>query len=107
MMTEKSCLNARQQQTNNVSTAMNTQCNKRRLVEHQHMITEEMLKTVPAQLFKKDNLKTVQRSSEDGGLLSAIQFGFCVSHSMILQCMRLLDHISLNFNNNMSMVVVK
>jgi hypothetical protein len=27
-------------------------------------------------------------------------------HSMTLQCMRLADHITLNFNNNMSMAAV-
>jgi hypothetical protein len=40
------------------------------------------------------------------GLLNAGQFGFRARHSMTLQCMRLTDHVTLNFNNKMSMAAV-
>jgi hypothetical protein len=39
-------------------------------------------------------------------LLSASQFGFRARHSTTLQCMRLTDHVTLNFNNNMSTAAV-
>jgi len=32
----------------------------------------------------------------------AIQFGFHARHRMLLQCLRLTDHVTLNFNNNTS-----
>jgi hypothetical protein len=47
-------------------------------------------------------LKIVQRYIEERGLLNAGQFGFRARHSTTLQCMRLTDHVTLNFNNNMS-----
>jgi hypothetical protein len=34
-------------------------------------------------------------------LLNASQFGFRGRHSTTLQCMRLADHVTLNFNNKM------
>jgi hypothetical protein len=39
-------------------------------------------------------------------LLNASQFGFRARHTTTLQCMRLTDHVSLNFNNNMSTAAV-
>jgi hypothetical protein len=57
-------------------------------------------------LFKKVILKIAQRYIEERGLLNANQFGFCACHNMTLQCKRLTDHITLNFNNNMSTAVV-
>jgi hypothetical protein len=54
-------------------------------------------------LFKKVILKIGQRHIEERGLLNASQFGFCAHHSMTLQCM---NHIIVNFNNNMSMGAV-
>jgi hypothetical protein len=39
-------------------------------------------------------------------LLNASQFGFRAHHSTTLQFMRLTDHVSLNFNNNMSTAAV-
>jgi hypothetical protein len=39
-------------------------------------------------------------------LLNASQFGFRARHSTILQCMRLSDHVTLNFNNKMSTTAV-
>jgi hypothetical protein len=50
-------------------------------------------------LFEKVILKVVQRHIEDKGLLNASQFGFRARHSTTLQCMRLTDHVTLNFNN--------
>jgi hypothetical protein len=35
-----------------------------------------------------------------------VKFGFRADHSTALQCMRLADHITLNFNNNMSTAAV-
>jgi hypothetical protein len=57
-------------------------------------------------LFKKAILKIIQRHIEERGLLDASQFGFHTHHSMTLQCTRLIDHITLNFNNNMPMAAV-
>jgi hypothetical protein len=39
---------------------------------------------------------------EERGVLNASQFGFHARHSTTLQCMRLMDHVTLNFYNNMS-----
>jgi hypothetical protein len=50
-------------------------------------------------LFEKVILKTVQRHIGKIDLLNAGQFGFCARHSMTLQCMRLTDHTTLNFND--------
>jgi hypothetical protein len=57
-------------------------------------------------LFEKVILKIVQRHIEDKGLLNMSQFGFSARHSTILQCMRLTDHVTLNFNNKMSTTAV-
>jgi hypothetical protein len=57
-------------------------------------------------LFEKVILKIVQRHTEERSLLNASQFGFLAHHSMTLQCMRLMDQATLNFNNNVSMNVV-
>jgi hypothetical protein len=40
---------------------------------------------------------------EEKGLLNASQFGFRARYSTTLQCMRLTDHVTLNFNSNISM----
>jgi hypothetical protein len=53
-------------------------------------------------LFEKVILEIVQRHQEERDLLNASQFGFPARHSKTLQCMRLTDHVTLNFNNNMS-----
>jgi hypothetical protein len=47
------------------------------------------------------SLKIIQRHVEEIVLLNASQFGFRERHSTILQYMRLTDHVTLNFNNNM------
>jgi hypothetical protein len=51
-------------------------------------------------------LKIVQRHIGERGLLNENQFGFRACHSTTLQCMRLTDHVILNFNNNLSTAVV-
>jgi hypothetical protein len=56
-------------------------------------------------LFEKVILKIGKRPIEERGLLNASQFGFRAPHSTTLQCMRLTDHVTLNFNN-MSMAAV-
>jgi hypothetical protein len=57
-------------------------------------------------LFGEVVLKIVQRHTEERGLLYASQFGFHARHSKTLQCMRLTDDVTLNFNNNMSRAAV-
>jgi hypothetical protein len=51
-------------------------------------------------------LKFVQKHIEERGLLNASQFGFRARQSTTLQCMRLTDHVTLNFNNKMSTAAV-
>jgi hypothetical protein len=57
-------------------------------------------------LFEEVILKRIQRHIEEKSLHNACQFGFRASHSTTLQCMRLTDHVTLNFNNNMSTAAV-
>jgi hypothetical protein len=60
-----------------------------------------LLSTI-GKLFEKVILKIVQRHEERG--LNANQFGIRAHHSTTLQYMRLTEHVTLNFNNNMSTV---
>jgi hypothetical protein len=57
-------------------------------------------------LFEKVILKIVQRHTEETGLLNVIQFGFHACHRPTLQFIRLMDHVILNLNNNMSTAAV-
>jgi hypothetical protein len=57
-------------------------------------------------LFEKVILKIFQRHIEERVLLNASHFGFRAHHRTTLQCMRLTDHVTLNFNNNMSTAAV-
>jgi hypothetical protein len=50
-------------------------------------------------------LKVVQKHIKTRKLLDASQFGFHARHSTTLQCMRLADHVTLNFNNKTSTAV--
>jgi hypothetical protein len=59
-----------------------------------------------SKIFKEVILKVVQRHIEERGLFNASQFGFHAYHSMTLQCMRLMEHVTLNFNNNISTAAV-
>jgi hypothetical protein len=60
------------------------------------------LLSTTGKLFEKIILHIVQKYTEEGTLLNASQFGFRACHSTTLQFMRLTDHVTLNFNNNMS-----
>jgi hypothetical protein len=57
-------------------------------------------------LFEKVILKILQKHVNEKDLLNASQFGFCARHSTTLQCMRLTDHVTLNFNNKLSTAAV-
>jgi uncharacterized membrane protein len=57
-------------------------------------------------IFEIITLKIVQRHTEERGLLNASKFAFCACYSMVLQCMKLTAHITLNFNNNLSTAAV-
>jgi chemotaxis methyl-accepting protein methylase len=54
--------------------------------------------------FEKQELvlRKIQKHIEKRNLLNTSQFGFRANHSTPLQCMKLTDHVTLNFNNNMS-----
>jgi hypothetical protein len=65
------------------------------------------LLSTKGKLFEKDILKLFQGHIDEQNLLNASQFGFRANHSsMTIQCMRLTDHITLNFNNKMSIAAV-
>jgi hypothetical protein len=64
------------------------------------------LLSTTGKLFEKVILKLVQRHIENRKLLNANQFGFRARQSMTIQCMRLADHVTLHFNNKMSMAAV-
>jgi hypothetical protein len=57
-------------------------------------------------LFEKVILKIVQRHIEERGLLNGRQFGFRACHGTTLQCMRVTDHVTVNFNNSMSTAAI-
>jgi hypothetical protein len=56
------------------------------------------LLSTTGKLFEKIILKLLQKHINGQGLLNASQFGFHARHSTTLQCMRLTDHVTLNFN---------
>jgi hypothetical protein len=51
-------------------------------------------------------LRTVQKHYEKINFPNTSQCGFLADHSTALQCMKLEDHVILNFNNSMSMAAV-
>jgi hypothetical protein len=57
-------------------------------------------------VFEKVILEIVKRFRAERNLLNAKQFGFRARHSTTLQSMRLADHVTLHFNNNMSTAAV-
>jgi hypothetical protein len=59
------------------------------------------LPSTTGKLFEKVIPKIFQKHIEERGLLNARQFGFRARHSTTLQCMRLTDHVTLNFNSRM------
>jgi hypothetical protein len=48
----------------------------------------------------------LQKHIDERGLLNASQFVFRARHNTTLQCMRLAENVTLNFNNKMSMAVL-
>jgi hypothetical protein len=52
-----------------------------------------------SELFEKVILKMVQRHIEESSMLNAGQFDFHAHNSMMLQCMKLMDHGTLHFNH--------
>jgi hypothetical protein len=67
----------------------------------QNLRTISLLSTT-GKLFEKIILQFLKQHIEEKGLLNASQFGFRARHSTTLQCMRLTDNMTLNFNNKMS-----
>jgi hypothetical protein len=51
-------------------------------------------------------LKIVQKHIDEKCLFNESQFGFLARNSTTLQCMRLMDHVTLNLNKNMSIAEV-
>jgi hypothetical protein len=64
------------------------------------------LLSITGKLFEKTILRTIQKHFETRKLPNTCHFGFRAGHSTTLQCMRLAGHVTLNFNNNMSMAPV-
>jgi hypothetical protein len=64
------------------------------------------LLSTTGKLFEKFILKIVQRHIEVRDLLNGSQFGFRARHSTTFQCMRFMDQVTLNFNNNVSTAAV-
>jgi hypothetical protein len=64
------------------------------------------LLSTTGQLFENVILKILQKHIEERGLLNASQFDFRARHSTTLRCMRLTDHMTLNFNNKLSTAAV-
>jgi hypothetical protein len=58
------------------------------------------LLTITGKLFEKAILKIINRHLVERDLLNASKSGFRALHSTTHQCMRLTDHVTLNFNNN-------
>ncbi|PNF15438.1 hypothetical protein B7P43_G18173, partial [Cryptotermes secundus] len=64
------------------------------------------LLSTSGKLFEKVIFKFLRKHTEERVLLNASQFGFRARHSTTLQCMRLADHVTHNFNNKMSTAAV-
>jgi hypothetical protein len=64
------------------------------------------LLSTTGKLLEKVILKALQKHIDERGMLNASQFGFHARHSTTLQCMRLTDHVTLNFNNKLSTAAV-
>jgi hypothetical protein len=58
------------------------------------------LSSTTGKLFEKVIIKIAKRHIGTKGLLNAGQFGFRARHSTTLQCMRLTDHVTLNFSKS-------
>jgi hypothetical protein len=64
------------------------------------------LLSTTGKLFEKVILNIVQKYIEERSIFNAGQIGFRARHSTILQCVRIKEHLTLNFYNNMSMAAV-
>jgi hypothetical protein len=64
------------------------------------------LLSTTSKLLKKVILKIVQRHNYERDLLNASHFGFRAHHSTTLQGTWLMEHVTSNFNNNMSTTAV-
>jgi hypothetical protein len=64
------------------------------------------LLSTTGKVFENVILETVKRHIGEKNSLNSSQFGFRALHSTTLQCMRLADHVTLNFNNNISTAAV-
>jgi hypothetical protein len=64
------------------------------------------LLSTTGKLFEKVIQQLIQRHLEVNNLINANEFGFRARHSKTLQCMMLTDHVTINFNNNMSTAAV-
>jgi hypothetical protein len=73
------------------------------VTQNLHLIS---LLSTAGKLFEKSILRTIQKHTEERNLLNASQFDFRADYSMKLQCVSLVDHVTQNFNNNMSMAAV-
>jgi hypothetical protein len=74
-------------------------------VSTQNLLPIILLSTT-GKLFEKVIRKIFPRHIEETYLLNANQFGFRECHSSTLHYMRLTDHVTLNFSNNMSTAAV-
>jgi hypothetical protein len=59
-----------------------------------------------AKFYEKLILRTMQKHTDERNILNASESGFRADRSTTLRCMRLADHVILNFNNNMSTAAV-
>jgi hypothetical protein len=72
-------------------------------IDAQNLSQISLLSTT-GKLYGKNCLK-IFKDLLQKRLLNASQFGFRARHSRTLQCMRLTDHVTLNFNNNVSQLL--
>jgi hypothetical protein len=71
-----------------------------------HYLLPFSVLSTTGKLFEKVILKIARKHIEERSQLNASQSGFRARHSTTLQCMRLTDHVTLNFNNNIFTVAV-
>jgi hypothetical protein len=64
------------------------------------------LLSTTGKFLEKVILKIIQKHIVERGLVNASEFGFRACHNTTLQCMRLTDHVILNFNNKMTTAAV-
>jgi len=61
------------------------------------------LLSTTCKLFEKVILRISRRYTEKNNIMNPCQFDFHARHITTLQCMRIRDHVTFNFNNNLSM----